>query len=291
MHILVTGSCGQLGQACLEALPAAGHAAIGVDRQDGDLSAEGVAADLIARHGPDWVIHTAAYTAVDLAESDRDAAKAANAQATALLAAECRERRCGLTYLSTDYVFAGNRQEGYREDAPLEPINWYGRTKAMGEAAVGDMAGDCPRQIVRTSWLFGHGSGNFVLAIIRRLEAGETLRVVDDQRGCPTYAPDLAALLARLITANATGCFHVTNRGVCTWFEFAREIAMGRGHDPKLVQPCTTAEYPTAARRPAFSVLLDTRLDSLGLGPLPPWRDALARYLCWLDESQARGTP
>ena len=291
MRILVTGSRGQLGLACLDILPKAGHDTVGVDMRDGDLTEPGVAEMLLARHAPDHVIHTAAYTAVDRAETERDAALAVNVTATEMLASACRLKGCGLTYLSTDYVFSGGDPEGYREIAPPEPVNWYGQTKALGEAAVTAEAGDRPWQIVRTSWLFGDGTNNFVRAILRRLEQGDPLQVVDDQKGCPTYASDLALLLAGLIAKGEAGIFHLTNSGVCTWFEFACEIARQSGHDPACIRPCATAEYPTAARRPACSVLLDTRLRSLGLEPAPPWRDALARYLARLDASRARGAP
>lgn len=289
MRILVTGARGQLGLACLEALPAAGHEVIGVDLPDGDLTESKTAERLLDQHAPDRVIHAAAYTAVDRAETDRDAAIKANGAATALMVDACRKRGCALTYLSTDYVFSGDCSEGYREDAPLDPVNWYGRTKALGEGFVAGLAGDCPWQIVRTSWLFGHGPRNFVRAILGRLERGGDLQVADDQRGCPTYAPDLALLLEGLAASGALGIFHGTNRGATTWYDFAREIARLSGHDPARVHPCTTAEYPTPARRPACSVLLDTRLKALELPPLPPWCDALAHYLVWLETSPAEG--
>jgi len=280
MHILVTGAQGQLGRACLDALAAAGHHTIGVDRPEGDLTEAGVAARLLELHQPDRVLHTAAFTAVDQAESRREEALAVNATATERLARACSEHGCALTAVSTDYVFAGTDPAGYAEDAPLDPVNWYGTTKARGEAAVRAHAGAW--QIVRTSWLFGHGPSNFVRTIWSRLEQGQTLRVVDDQRGCPTYAPDLAALLVELAVRDVPGIVHGTNTGVCTWFEFAREIARLSGADPARITPCTTADYPTPARRPACSVLRDTRLADLGIAPRPHWRDALARYLDWL---------
>lgn len=287
MRVLVTGANGQLGRACCEALAAAGGRAIGVDLPDGDLAVPGAAERLLRRHAPARVIHTAAYTAVDRAETEREAALAVNGTATALLVAACAEHRCALTYVSTDYVFGGDDPDGYAEDAPPAPINWYGQTKARGEAAV--RAGAGPWQIVRTSWLFGHGQTNFVRAVLGRLERGEELTVVDDQRGCPTYAPDLAVLLGELAAAGVEGIVHGTNTGACTWFEFAREIARLTGHDPARVRPCATADWPTAARRPACSVLRDTRLAALGIAPRPTWRDALARYLAWLGQSRAPG--
>jgi dTDP-4-dehydrorhamnose reductase len=188
-------------------------------------------------------------------------------------------------------VFGGRDPAGYAEDAPLEPLNWYGHTKALGEAAVTALGDDWPWQIVRTSWLFGHGPANFVRTIVRLLDERDTLQVVDDQRGSPTYAPDLAVLLERLAVAGAGGVFHGTNRGVCTWYELACETARLAGHDPARIRPCPTTAYPTAAARPACSVLRDTRLAGLGIAPPPPWQDALARYLAWLRPGAKRGTP
>lgn len=290
MRILVTGARGQLGRACLDAFTAAGHHAVGIDLGEGDLTVGGVAASLLAANAPDRVVHTAAFTAVDLAESRRDEALAANAEATGLLAAACRDRGCALTYVSTDYVFDGEDPDGYAEDAALAPINWYGETKARGEAAV--RAQDPPGwQIVRTSWLFGHGPANFVLTIRGRLREGRVLDVVDDQRGCPTYAVDLAGLLVELAACGAPGIFHGTNGGVCTWFEFARQIARLDGHPEASVRPCATGQYRTVARRPACSVLRDTRLAGLGIAPRPTWQDALARYLARLQQATGEEAP
>lgn len=291
MRILVTGADGQLGRACLEALPAAGHQTVGVDLADGDLTLPGVAAGLLAEHAPERVIHAAAYTAVDLAEDQRDRALAVNAGATALLAEACRRRGCALTYVSTDYVFAGDEPDGYLEDQPTAPLNWYGETKARGEAAVSALDDACSWQIVRTSWLYGATGRNFVRTVLDRLAAGGAMRVVDDQRGCPTYAADLAALLGALAACDARGIFHGTNRGACTWFAFARETARLAGLDPALISPCTTAEYPTPARRPACSVLLDTRLAALGVTAPPAWPDGLARCLARLAPTGPEGGP
>ena len=287
MRILVTGSAGMLGRAVTSALAGA-HTVAGVDLPDGDLTVPADVDRLLALHRPEWVVHTAAYTDVDRAETDRDRAWAVNADATALLAERCARAGCGLTYISTDYVFDGEDPAGYAEDAPRRPLGWYGRSKAAGEEAVEKLA--TPWQIVRTSWLFGPGPRNFVLTIRRLLRERERLRVVDDQRGRPTYAPDLAAVLARLVDARATGVFHATNAGECTWFAFAQEIARREGHDPARVAPCTSDEYPTPARRPRCSILHSRRLEAVGVPPRPPWQDALGRYLEWLRR-QERARP
>ncbi|MBD3219849.1 dTDP-4-dehydrorhamnose reductase [bacterium] len=286
MRVLVTGAEGQLGRSLVARLGDAGHQPVGIDLADGDLADPGVAARLLAELGPDQVVHAAAYTAVDRAESERDLAERGNAVATARLAEACDAAGCALTAISTDYVFDGEQSAGYREDATRRPVNWYGETKAHAEEAVLAMVSARSR-VVRTSWLFGHGPANFVRTMRRLLAERDRLRVVDDQHGSPTYGPDLARLVVDLLGTDAGGVFHGTNRGVTTWCGFAREIARLSGHDPARIEPCTSEEYPTPAARPRWSVLLETRLDALGIAPAPGWQDGLARYLAWLDRQEA----
>jgi len=289
MRILVTGARGQLGQACCQIFTAAGHETTGVDLPDGDLAIAGVATRLLAGCRPERVINCAAYTAVDRAETERDQAEAGNATAVVRLGAACEEVGAALTQVSTDYVFAGADPAGYAENASREPVGWYGATKARGEEAVERLS--IPWQIVRTSWLFGHGPANFVRTIRRLLGERETLTVVDDQHGSPTYAPDLATLILNLAVTDATGIFHGTNAGHCTWFEFAREIARLSEADPGRIAPCTTADYPAPAQRPACSILRDTRLGSLGIPAAPTWSEATARYVTWLERNEETSTP
>lgn len=294
MKILVTGRDGMLGSALMRRLGAGGpglrsDAAVGVDLADGDLTVDGAAGDLIRRHDPAWVIHCAAWTDVDGAEARFDDALAANGGATAHLAAACRSAGCGLTYISTDYVFdgrgrGGDRAAGYDEDDPRSPVNAYGRTKAAGEEQVAGLK--TPWQIVRTSWLFGDGRVNFVKTIRRLLRERETLQVVDDQRGCPTYADDLADVLARLVSGRHRGIFHATNRGACTWMDLARETAVACGADPERIRPCTSAEFPRPAVRPACSILRSRRLEEAGCPPRPAWQDAVGRYVARLESGQ-----
>ncbi len=283
VKVLVTGGAGMLGRACLATMRER-HAVVGVDLPDGDLTLPGVAASLMSRHRPDWVVHTAAFTDVDGAETQAERAFAVNATATAHLARACAEAGAGLSYLSTDYVFPGDNPEGYGEESPRAPINHYGQTKARGEEAVEAAGGRW--QIVRTSWLFGPGSKNFVLSIQKALAARSQVRVVADQTGCPTYAPDLAAVLLFLLENGTPGIYHATNRGSCTWFGFAREIARQTGHDPRRVMACATADWPTSARRPACSILLSRRLEDVDCPQRPPWEQALAAYLAWLERHQ-----
>ena len=286
MRILVTGAEGMLGRAVVAHL-GAGHAVTGVDLADGDLTDRDVAARLVAGADPEWIVHCAAWTDVDGAESARDAALAANADATAHLAAVAAARGTGLTYVSTDYVFDGRGERGgYDEDDPRAPLNHYGLTKARGEEAVAAMPDRW--QIVRTSWLFGDGPVNFVKTVRRLLGERETLDVVDDQTGCPTYAPDLARVLGFLVSVRRRGIFHGTNAGACTWHAFAREIARRCGCDPARVRPCGSEAFPRPAARPACSVLRSRRLEELGCPPRPPWQDALGRYLALLESGRAR---
>ncbi len=280
MRILVTGAKGMLGRAVATTLQGH-HDAVCVDLAEGDLRRADDVARLFDRHRPEWVLHCAAYTDVDGAESARDLAHAVNADATANLAGACDEAGCGLTSVSTDYVFPGDAPDGYHEDDPRRPVNAYGQSKAAGEVAVEAMT--APWQIVRTSWLFGPGPKNFVRTIRRLLAEREILNVVDDQRGSPTYAPDLAAVLAFLAEDGSSGRFHATNAGVCSWYDFAREVARLSGHDPERVQPCRSDAFPTPAKRPACSVLMSSRLEDLGCPPRPHWQDAAARYVAWLD--------
>lgn len=276
-----------LGGAVMARLGAA-HDLSGVDMPDGDLADAGVAEQLLAGHRPDWVLHTAAWTDVDGAETQFEAAMAGNGLATERLAKACDAAGCGLTYLSTDYVFDGEGRggRGYDEDETRAPVNAYGATKARGEEAVAAMRS--PWQIVRTSWLFGDGRVNFVKTVRRLLSERDTIQVVDDQRGCPTYADDLADVLGFLVSGRIGGIFHGTNQGACSWFELAREVAAVSGADPARVTPCDSAAFPRPARRPACSVLLSRRLEEAGCPPRPDWRDAVARYCGRLDAGDVR---
>ena len=280
MKILVTGCEGMLGRAVMARF-ADTFTLVGIDLADGDLTASTVVDGLVEAHRPDWVLHCAAWTNVDGAESARAEALAANAGATANLAAACGRVGTGLTLVSTDYVFNGRAGAGYPEDGEREPVNYYGLTKARAEEHVEQLA--TPWQIVRTSWLFGDGRVNFVKTMRRLLGERETLRVVDDQTGCPTYADDLADVLAFLIAGRHTGVFHATNRGVTTWCELAREVVRCLGAAPQRIEACPSTEYPTPAVRPANSVLLSRRLEAVGCPARPAWQDAVARYVARLE--------
>ncbi len=284
MRILVTGCEGMLGRAVTSCLSPA-HQVRGVDLKDGDLADRKVATRILEGVRPDWVVNCAAWTDVDGAEEHREQALAANADLPANLSRLCDRLGCGLTHLSTDYVFSGVGR-GFAEDSPRAPVNHYGLTKARGEEAVERMTS--PWQIVRTSWLFGDGPRNFVRTIAGLLSRRRMIRVVDDQRGNPTYTEDLAAVIEFLVTGGHRGIFHATNSGVCTWWEFARAIAAEAGCDPERVQPCPSSEYPRPAPRPACSILESGRLEAVGCPARPPWRDALSRYYRLLVSDEAR---
>jgi len=285
VRVLVTGCEGMLGRAVLGRLQQ-GHETVGVDLADGNLADDRAVADIITRYVPEWVIHCAAWTDVDGAETSRTEAESANVTATENLARRCESTHCGLTYLSTDYVFAGGGQAtGYCEEQERNPVNFYGLTKARGEEIVASLT--TPWQIVRTSWLFGDGRVNFPKTIRRLLDERETLKVVDDQRGCPTYAEDLAAVLGFLVSGGHRGIFHGTNHGACSWFEFAREVAVGCGADPSRISACGSDEFPTRAVRPTCSILASRRLETAGCPDRPSWQDGLKRYLDHLDSELA----
>ncbi len=283
MKILVTGSEGMLGRTVMRRL-ADDHVMTGVDLADGDLTDPPTVKNIVAGAAPDWVVHCAAWTDVDGAESSPDQAMAANAGATENLARECGLIGAGLCFISTDYVFDG-RGDGFSEQDKRCPMNRYGLTKARAEEIVESMPG--PWQILRTSWLFGDGRVNFVKTIRHLLETKDRLRVVDDQRGSPTYAEDLADIIGFLVSGQFRGIFHGTNAGSASWFELAREIAAGCGTDPERIEPCPSSEYPTAAVRPACSILRSNNLEEVGCAARPSWRDAVLRYLRFLDSGQA----
>jgi dTDP-4-dehydrorhamnose reductase len=275
MRLLVTGSRGQLGRALEKAAPVAGHELVGVDLPELDIRDPAAVAALVATVRPEAVINCAAFTAVDAAEGDEAAALAVNGTAVGHLADAVNTVGATLVQVSTDYVFDGESRTAYVEDDPPNPLSAYGRTKLAGELAARRAHAHL---IVRTAWLFGEGN-NFVEAIRRQIASGgRELRVVDDQTGCPTYAADLAVAIIQLLARGAAGCVHAVNAGSTTWCSFAREIVARLGADVEVV-PVSTAEMPRPARRPRRSVL-DTASLVAALGsPLPPWQDALARYL------------
>ena len=284
MKIFVTGANGQLGHDVVEELSRRGHTAVGSDLS-GDCPLDITDADAVTRVlgeiRPDAVIHCAAWTAVDAAEDaeNRDKVQAINGGGTRNIALACRALGCKLLYISTDYVFDGQGETPWQPDCrDYAPLNAYGRSKLAGEEAVRALT---ERYfIVRIAWVFGLHGGNFVKTMLRLSESHDTLRVVCDQVGTPTYTPDLSRLLADMIETDRYGVYHATNEGgYISWYEFACEIFRQAGKTVNVI-PVTTAEYGLSkAARPMNSRLDKRKLVENGFTPLPDWRDALGRYL------------
>lgn len=275
----MTGAGGMLGLDLQVALALAGVPESDVtaaSRSDLDITDAAQVRDAVRGH--DIVVNCAAYTAVDLAESHEADAFAVNAVGAAHVATACRLAGARLVHVSTDYVFPGDATEPYAEDEPQAPRSAYGRTKAAGEWAV---QAHCPEAwVVRTAWLYGAGGGNFVKTMARLAGERETLTVVDDQRGQPTWTMDVADAILRLVEQGAPfGVWHATSQGETTWHGFAREIFTQLGLDAERVQPISSAQFPAAAPRPAYSVLGHDAWRMARVAPLPHWRDSLAKAL------------
>lgn len=281
MKVLVTGSKGQLGYDVIKELCSRGHEALGFDLPELDITDEAAVQAVFDRAEPDAVIHCAAWTAVDAAEESGNIAKvfAVNEGGTRNLAAACKRTGAKLLYLSTDYVFDGQGSAPWRADETrFAPLNEYGKSKLAGENAVREMLQTY--FIVRIAWVFGKNGNNFVKTMLRLSETHDTLRVVCDQVGTPTYTPDLARLLVDMIETDKYGVYHATNEGgFLSWYDFAAAIMQEAGKHTKVI-PVTTAEYGLSkAARPFNSRLDKSKLKENGFEPLPDWRDALKRYL------------
>ena len=299
MKVLVTGVAGQLGHDVMNELAARGHEGVGSDLApaysgiaDGsavtkaayvpmDITNAAQVHEVISAVHPDAVIHCAAWTAVDAAEDADKQAKvqAINVQGTANIAAVCKELDCKMMYISTDYVFNGQGETPWDPDCKdYQPLNVYGQSKLGGELAV---SGTLEKYfIVRIAWVFGLNGSNFIKTMLKLSETHDTLRVVCDQIGTPTYTYDLARLLVDMIESEKYGYYHATNEGgYISWYDFACEIFRQAGRATKVL-PVTTAEYGVSkAARPFNSRLDKSKLAANGFTPLPDWKDALARYL------------
>lgn len=281
MIILVTGSNGQLGHDVIKLLENSEHRVYGYDRKLMDITDEKAVFREVTKIKPDVIVHCAAYTNVDGAEKDQDGAYAVNTLGTKYLAMAAKEVDAKMVYVSTDYVFDGEAKEPYEVDSPTNPIGVYGKTKLGGEKAVKEILDKY--YIVRTAWVFGKNGKNFVKTMLRLGKERGEIGVVADQYGSPTYTIDLAKFIIELIQTDKYGLYHATNSGTCSWYEFAVEIFKQAGLNVK-VNPLTTEQYPTPAKRPKFSVLSKKKIAEEGFTPLQHWQDALNTYLKEINE-------
>ena len=276
MKVLVTGVKGQLGYDVVNELKKRGHEALGVDVEEMDITDAAAVEQEMKKEPLDAVIHCAAYTAVDPAEDNREVCMRVNAEGTRNIARVCRELDIKMVYISTDYVFDGEGERPWEPDDARNPLNVYGESKYQGELAVEEYLDKY--FIVRIAWVFGVNGKNFIKTMLRLAKDHKEINVVNDQTGSPTYTYDLAVLLADMVETEKYGRYHATNEGLCTWYEFAKEIFAQAGVDVK-VNPVSSEEFPAKARRPHNSRMDKSRLTQNGFKLLPSWQDALKRYL------------
>jgi dTDP-4-dehydrorhamnose reductase len=279
-RVVVFGAHGMLGQDLVAAAPR--EATLTPLDRECDVTDGAAVQRTVEEAEAEVVINCAAYTAVDRAEEEPEAARMVNARAPETIGEVARTRGALVVHYSTDYVFDGRATRPYREEDPPAPLGVYARTKLEGERALA--ASGARSIIIRTSWLFGRHGKSFPRTMWERAMAGHATRVVNDQRGRPTFTVDLAQATWRLVTDQLpmpepqTQTFHVANQGIATWYELARYVFDAAGR-PELLSTCTSAEYPTPAPRPAYSVLDTSCYEALVGTPLPPWQDAADRFL------------
>ncbi len=273
MNIAVTGAEGMLGYALKRVFSDIGLVELSYDQLDVTVLDDTV--NKIRKLNPDFVIHAAAFTNVDQCEEMPEKAFQVNGIGTRNVAMACHEVGCPVIYISSDYVFDGNKDTPYNEWDRTNPINTYGQSKLIGEEYISTLTNKF--FIIRTSWLYGENGSHFVDTIVRLLSEKESIDVVNDQVGCPTYTLDLAKII-RVVMEKGYGIYHVTNSGNCSWFDFARTIA-SRGKMERKIVPVSSESYKRPARRPANSVLANTMLRLEGIGELRHWEEALDEYL------------
>ena len=268
----MTGAGGMLGQDVVSCLERDGETALALTRRDLDITDQAAVTATVLGGRPDFVVNCAAWTAVDEAEAHEDQALGVNGHGARLVAAACAASGARLIHISTDYVFPGDDRRPYGEHDRCGPRTAYGRTKLAGERAVAELLPGSG-YVVRTAWLYGAHGPNFVRTMLRLERDGGVVDVVDDQRGQPTWAMDVAGQVIALARSGApAGVYHATSAGETTWFGFAREIFRLLGADPARVRPVTSGAYPRPAPRPAYSVLGHGAWASAGVPPIPGWR-------------------
>lgn len=282
MRYLVTGVKGQLGYDVVKELEKKGHIAIGVDREEMDITKEEQVRSVMEQTKFDGVFHCAAYTAVDRAEDEVEICRQINVNGTKYLAQVCKEQNIPMIYLSTDYVFHGQGEHFWKPDGEeIAPLNVYGQTKYEGEEVVKQLLEKY--FIVRISWVFGLNGNNFIKTMLRLGKERGAVQVVNDQIGSPTYTKDLAKLLVAMIETKQYGTYHATNEGICSWYEFACEIFKQAGMKEVQVTPVASDAFPVKAKRPFNSRMSKEKLEENGFERLPSWQDALQRYLKELE--------
>lgn len=277
MKVLVTGVKGQLGYDVVRELQKRGHEAVGVDIDEMDITDAAAVERVITQTKPEAVIHCSAYTAVDRAEDDTEICRRVNVDGTENIAKICKKIDCKMLYLSTDYIFSGDGERPWEPDDEASPLNAYGQSKYDGELALKKYVEKY--FIVRISWVFGINGNNFVKTMLRLGRENGAVKVVDDQIGSPTYTYDLARLLVDMIESDRYGAYHATNEGICSWYEFAKEIFRAAGMNDVSVTPVKSGEFPVKAKRPKNSRMSKEKLVANGFSLLPAWQDAVARYI------------
>lgn len=288
MNILVTGGNGQLGRSLQTVIEPGEDRYIFTDVDTLDITDRNAVEEILDKEKIDIIVNCAAYTNVDAAEDDVDKARILNSGAPAILASEISARNGFLIHISTDYVFDGKGNTPITEDASISPIGVYGKTKADGERLISGITDQFI--IIRTAWLYSEFGHNFVKTMLRLTDEKDELKVVSDQTGTPTYASDLAKTIVDIISSRKyskyPGLYHFTNEGVCSWYDLAHEVNSIAGHDCK-VNPCLTSEYPTKARRPAYSVLSKRKIKEIFSIDIPYWRDSLSSCISNIKQTNA----
>ncbi len=281
MKVLVTGVKGQLGYDVVKELEKRGMEAVGVDIEEMDITDEQSVNTVIKEAAPDAVIHCAAYTAVDAAEDNEELCRKVNADGPRYIAQVCKELDIKMIQISTDYVFSGQGERPWEPEDEGDPQSVYGQTKYEGELAVQEILEKY--FIVRIAWVFGVNGKNFVKTMLNLAKTHDSLTVVNDQFGSPTYTYDLAKLLVDMIQTDKYGIYHATNEGICSWYDFACAIFEEAGIKMN-VRPVSSAEYGAKANRPYNSRMSKDKLTENGFDRLPTWQDALKRYVQIITE-------
>lgn len=289
MKVLVTGASGQLGRDVVLLLEKVGHDVLACDRDQMDITNQTQCNDVISSYHPEVIIHCAAYTAVDAAETDTDGAYQVNAVGTRNVTVAAEQVGAKLIYISTDYVFDGHSTIPYQEYDDTNPQSVYGKSKRAGEWLVQSLSSRW--FVVRTSWVYGLYGNNFVKTMLKLGQEKPKLQVVHDQKGSPTYTVDLAGFLMELMATEMYGIYHASNSGTCTWYEFTQAIfeeaqTTGGVSIQAKLEPCTTEQFPRPAPRPVNSVMDHMSIRTNGLTELRPWRDGLKDFISSLSETK-----